>query len=268
MCNSCKYGSIESMELSRQLDKMDAAELRNLTATLIAQLAERDAERSAHAALIAKRDAEIKAKQLKIDQLAHEMATLKRSRYDRRSEQLDVMQPSLLDESIDADIEAISLEIEALKEKPASPPKEKPRRVALPALFPRREIRHEPETTQCNCGCSPQRIGEDVSGKHDYTPGVFEVELANRQQSHRKSDQAGGSRQIQLAVRGIFTCRAACRDSHEPHPVRQAQRTRPVSLPQRRTRALTNSARQPNRGVAAAPMGPPRQLSGNRLVPC
>jgi len=164
------------MELSRQLDKMDAVELRNLTATLIAQLAERDAERSAHAALIAKRDAEIKAKQLKIDQLTHEMATLKRWRYDRRSEQLDVMQRSLLDESIDADIEAISLEIEALKEKPASPPKEKPRRVALPASFPRREIRHEPETTRCNCGCSLERIGEDVSEKLDYTPGVFEVE--------------------------------------------------------------------------------------------
>ena len=105
------------MELSRQLDKMNAAELRNLTATLLTQLAERDAERSEQAALIAKRDAEIKLKQLKIDQLTHEMATLRRWRYDRRSEQLDVVQRSLLDESIDADIEAISIEIEALKEK-------------------------------------------------------------------------------------------------------------------------------------------------------
>ena len=32
------------MELSRQLDKMNAVELRNLTATLLAQLAERDAQ--------------------------------------------------------------------------------------------------------------------------------------------------------------------------------------------------------------------------------
>src|SRR3984893_7008489 len=140
------------MELSRQLDKMDAAELRNLTATLLAQLADRDAqlaeldvERNAHAAVLAKAEPEIKAQQLKIDQLTHEMATLKRWRYDRRSEQLDVMQRSLLDESIDADIEAISLEIEALKEKPASPPKEKPRRVALAASFLRREIRHQPD---------------------------------------------------------------------------------------------------------------------------
>jgi transposase len=167
------------MELSRKLTQMDAKALRNLSATLLAQLAdrdaqlaERDAERSAHAALLA----ELKAKQLKIDQLTHEMAVLKRWRFDRKSEQLDVVQHSLLDESIDADIEAISLEIEALKEKPASIPKEKPRRVALPATFARREIRHEPDDTQCSCGCSLERIGEDVSEKLDYTPGVFEVE--------------------------------------------------------------------------------------------
>src|SRR6202050_5359280 len=151
-----------SMELSRQLDKMNAAELRNLTATLLAELDSRDKE--------------LKAKQLKIDQLTHEMAILKRYRFDRRSEQMDPVQRSLLDESIDADIEAISLEIEALKEKPATPPKEKPRRVALPATSPRRGVRHEPEETQCGCGCSPGRIGEDVSEKLDYTPGVFEVE--------------------------------------------------------------------------------------------
>src|SRR6202050_3424113 len=128
-----------SMELSRQLDKMNAAELRNLTATLLAELDSRDKE--------------LKAKQLKIDQLTHEMAILKRYRFDRRSEQLDAVQRSLLDESIDADIEAISLEIEALKAKPSAAPKSQPKRVALPAQFPRRIIPHEPEDTQCSCGC-------------------------------------------------------------------------------------------------------------------
>src|SRR5277367_5476451 len=160
------------MESSRELASMDAAELRNLAATLYAQLAERDTERSAHAALVA----ELKVKQLKIDQLTHEMAILKRWQFDRRSEQMDVMQRSLLDESIDADIEAISLELEALNDKPASPPKQQPRRVALPAVLPRREIRHEPVKIQCRCGCNLERIGEDVSEKLDYTPGVFEVE--------------------------------------------------------------------------------------------
>src|ERR1700749_4801807 len=31
-------------------------------------------------------------------------------------------------------------------------------------------------TTQCSCACGLERIGEDVSEKLDYTPGVFEVE--------------------------------------------------------------------------------------------
>jgi len=38
------------------------------------------------------------------------------------------------------------------------------------------EVRHEPERTVCSCGCALQRIGEDVSEKLDYTPGVFQVE--------------------------------------------------------------------------------------------
>jgi transposase len=171
------------MELPHEWAQMDAQELRHLTATLFAQLTERtaqltelDVQLSAREALIARRDEELKHKQLKIDQLTHEMATLKRWRYARRSEQLDAVQRSLLDESIDADLEAIGLEIEALKAKPSSVPKSQPRRVALPAAFPRRDIRHEPEHTQCSCGCSLERIGEDVSEKLDYTPGVFEVE--------------------------------------------------------------------------------------------
>ena len=41
------------------------------------------------------------------------------------------------------------------------------------------EIAHEPESTVCTtlgCGCALKRIGEDVSEKLDYTPGVFTVE--------------------------------------------------------------------------------------------
>jgi transposase len=175
--------ALRPMELPREWAQMDALELRHVTATLLAQLTEknaqlneRNAQLSAREAQLASREEELKHKQLKIEQLTHEMATLKRWRYARRSEQLDAVQRSLLDESIDADLEAIGLEIEALKATPSSRPKLQPRRVALPAQFPRREIRHEPEHTQCSCGCSLERIGEDVSEKLDYTPGVFEVE--------------------------------------------------------------------------------------------
>ncbi|MNG26124.1 putative Helix-turn-helix domain of transposase IS66 [compost metagenome] len=46
----------------------------------------------------------------------------------------------------------------------------------MPPQFPRTLIHHEPDTTQCACGCQLKRIGEDVSEKLDYTPGVFTVE--------------------------------------------------------------------------------------------
>ncbi len=126
---------------------------------------------------LAQKDETIRVKQLKIDQLTHEMAILKRWRFGRRSEQLESGQRSLLEESIDEDLEAISIELGALQEPAADrPAKHKPRRVALPGHLPRREIRHEPELTECSCGCALERIGEDVSEKLGYIPGLFEVE--------------------------------------------------------------------------------------------
>jgi transposase len=46
----------------------------------------------------------------------------------------------------------------------------------LPSNLPRREIRHEPESTLCQCGNQRKRVGEDVAEKLDYVPGVFTVE--------------------------------------------------------------------------------------------
>jgi transposase len=151
------------MELPRDLAQMNAQELRDLASALIAQVTQKDQE--------------LNFKQLKIEQLTYEMATLRRWRFARRSEQLDSTQQSLLEESIDEDLEAIGLELEALRaqEKP-SKPKQQPRRVALPSQLPRVQVQHEPERTVCGCGCALERIGEDVSEKLDYTPGVFHVE--------------------------------------------------------------------------------------------
>jgi hypothetical protein len=89
---------------------------------------------------------------------------LKHWRYAKRSEQLDVVQRSLLEESIDADLEAIDLKPRALR-KPSTTPKAQPRRVALPANLPRREIRHEPGQRHCSCGCALERIGESLTDR-------------------------------------------------------------------------------------------------------
>ena len=151
------------MQVHDQLAAMDAQQLREFAAGLIETLASKDRE--------------LRFKQLKIDQLTHEMAVLKRWKYAPRSEQLHGVQRSLLDETIEADLEAIEVELAALRSpERTQPPKDKPKRTALPAHLPRVEVRHEPEQTVCGCGCAMKRIGEDVSEKLDYTPGVVHVE--------------------------------------------------------------------------------------------
>ena len=54
--------------------------------------------------------------------------------------------------------------------------KRPPKREPLPPHLPRRDVLHEPESTACGCGCPMKRIGQDVSEKLDYEPGVFTVE--------------------------------------------------------------------------------------------
>jgi transposase len=112
-----------------------------------------------------------------IEKLTHEIAQLKRLKFAKRSEQLNPEQASLLDDLIDTDIAAIEAGLQALQTAPAATEKkQKPKRTAVPAEFPRTLIHRKPDNTQCPFGCQLQRIGEDVSEKLDYTPGVFTVE--------------------------------------------------------------------------------------------
>ena len=73
------------MQLPRDLAQMNAQELRDLTTALFTQLNAKDEQLTA-------KDQELTFKQLRIDQLTHEMAILKRWRFGRRSEQLDSAQ--------------------------------------------------------------------------------------------------------------------------------------------------------------------------------
>lgn len=153
-----------------QLDRLDAQQLRDVVHSLIGEVSAKSAE-------IDRRDREIAFKQATIDKLTHEMAVLKRLKFAAKSEHFDAEQRSLLEETIDADLEALSRALEQLTPPtPDKSDKQQPKRQPLPAHLPRREVRHEPESTTCGCGCALQRIGEDVAEKLDYVPGVFTVE--------------------------------------------------------------------------------------------
>ena len=113
-----------------------------------------------------------------LDKLSHENALLKRMKFAAQSERFNPEQKSLLEDEIETDLAAVATEIEALQ--PTHPPesegKKQAKRLPLPASLPRREIRHEPESTTCQCRCQMLRISEDVAEKLDYVPGVFSVE--------------------------------------------------------------------------------------------
>jgi hypothetical protein len=152
------------------LTQLTPEQLRQLAEQLISRVEQQEQA-------IQERDQSIQQRDLKIGQLTHEVALLRRHKYGQRSEHLNVLQISLLDEVVDADIAAIETELERLK-APATTPSEKrqPKRSPLPPELPRTEIHHEPDHTACHCGCQLTRIGEEVSEKLDYTPGVFTVE--------------------------------------------------------------------------------------------
>ena len=170
------------------LASLSAKELREMVTGLMSritehdrQITQRDAQIGQLDETIASKDREIKYRQAKIDQLTHEMAVLKRWKFGRSREQLDQAQASLLDETIDADIAAIEQELEMLTPTPKADTetRQQPKRAALPPELPRVEMHHEPESSSCTtpgCGCTLKRIGEDVSEKLDYTPGLFTVE--------------------------------------------------------------------------------------------
>ena len=127
--------------------------------------------------LLAHSQREVAAMKLLVEKMTHEMAVLKRLKFAVKSEAYSPEQRSLLEEAIDADIAAIEGELDKAKGKPtAGDDKQQPKRQPLPANLPRREVRHEPESTTCRCGCAMKRIGEDIAEKLDYVPGVFTVE--------------------------------------------------------------------------------------------
>ena len=113
--------------------------------------------------------------QARIDKLTYELAYYKRQRYGVKAEHLSPEQAQLFEETADADLAAMTEELEQLSTSPAKE-KSQAKRKPLPAELPRTEIHHEPKSTSCACGCQMKRIGEDVAEKLDYTPGTFTVE--------------------------------------------------------------------------------------------
>lgn len=161
---------------------MDPQQMRQALLALMAEVSAKDEQLRENTALIERQQREAAFKQALIDKLTHEMAVLKRQKFAATSEKfcagLSAEQKSLLEETLDSDIAEVCGEIERAADHKTKDKQDKkqPKRQALPAHLPRREVHHEPENTVCRCGCQMKRIGQDIAEKLDYEPGVFTVE--------------------------------------------------------------------------------------------
>ena len=165
------YGIVRIMvDATPDLDTLDTHQLRELARTLLATVSKQDK-------VLARKDHDLHLKETTIAKLNHEIALLRRFRFGKKSEQLHGVQGSLLDEAVTADIAAIEQELNQLSSSPQTKaPTSAPKRMALPPTLPRIDIHHEPHDPTCSCGGQRQRIGEDVTEKLDYVPGVARVE--------------------------------------------------------------------------------------------
>src|SRR5690606_1628088 len=89
VCEFSSCGTIACMQLHDQIAAMDEQQLRKLAAELIEKVTQQDQEIRTKAEAIERDQRELHRRQLKIEQLTHEMAVLKRWKFAARSERLD-----------------------------------------------------------------------------------------------------------------------------------------------------------------------------------
>jgi transposase len=161
------------MPESLDLQNLDAA-ARQVVQQLLEKIAQQTALAQQHATVIERQAGELKHKTALLDKLTYEMAVLKRLKFAAKTEALNAGQASLLQESLEEDLQAVGEEIEQLRTPAERAQRRQPKRLPLPEHLPRQEFIHEPESTEC-CGQPMTRMGEEASEKLDYQPGVFTV---------------------------------------------------------------------------------------------
>jgi len=130
--------------------------------------------RAAHGALDVM-SAQLRSRDVLIEQLKLQLARLKRMKFGRSSEQLDaqIAQLEFSLEELEANVAAAPP-----PEAPASAPAAKPVRKPLPDHLPREPNVHEPQSGACNCpdcGAALRALGEDVSEVLEYVPEHWKV---------------------------------------------------------------------------------------------
>ncbi len=113
---------------------------------------------------------------IKNQQLAFELAYLRRIRFAARSEAFNAEQRQLFEDDLDQDIIAVAAEIDATPTAHAKPTRTRAGRQILPEHLERIDVRHEPESCICgHCQSDLVKMGEDISEQLDLIPAQFRV---------------------------------------------------------------------------------------------
>jgi transposase len=148
-----------------------------LRALLIAERADHAAERTRHAAALARIENER-------DRLRAIIHALQRHRFGRRSERLDPDQLALALEDVEQSLASAEAEEERTAppvQRSQLPRRRKRNRGALPAHLPRIETVVDVAEATCPCCAGPMhKIGEDVSERLDVIPAQFRVLVVRR----------------------------------------------------------------------------------------
>lgn len=162
--------------------ELDSLDLDPSAKSQVADMIRALLDQTAHdAELLHLKDAQIQAKDLKIEALTHELAHIRRIRFGVKSETLSPLQRDVFEETLDTDLSAIAAEVEQLQDDQPGDTVVKPKRPRagrqpLPDHLPRIEHRHEPESCTCgHCGKDLVKIGEDVTEQLDVEPAKFFV---------------------------------------------------------------------------------------------
>ena len=145
----------------------DVAALQAMIALAHAEIATRDKKLSIF-------EAEIRARDYRIEKLKHQLAGLRRHRFGQSSEALDQLELTLEEEEI-AQAAAPQSDDEDAASTPVGEPKRKPRRKPLPDHLHRNDAILSPGSECRECGGSLRTLGEDVTEELEYVPGRFVV---------------------------------------------------------------------------------------------
>jgi transposase len=133
--------------------------------------------------LLQERDRTVEAQQLEIERLKIQLARLRRWKFGRSSEQLDLA-ITQIELTLDA-LQAVTPEPTATPAAITATPaparrRHRPVRRALPAHLPRETLVHQSSEVVQGCGCANcggtlRKLGEDVAEVLEFVPGSFKV---------------------------------------------------------------------------------------------